>query len=186
MTVISGTSRSRLTASIWPRPVMAGPSKLGKSRPEKKRHPNSWERGAGAGGREKVSRRTFRVNNTHLYLTESPRLVAAKLILAHVAAGEGEDAVLLTADFNASPSVPSRRLFIEAGLSDSAERASRRRANQPFSCMGRACGASTASWWTRNGATTITSSRPLNQTTRSPPTTSPSWRTSRCESKAIP
>jgi endonuclease/exonuclease/phosphatase family metal-dependent hydrolase len=30
---------------------------------------------------------------------------------------------VLTADFNASPAVPSRRLFVEAGLADSAERA---------------------------------------------------------------
>jgi endonuclease/exonuclease/phosphatase family metal-dependent hydrolase len=73
--------------------------------------------------RDRVSGRTLRVYNTHLYLTESPRLTAAKLILAHVAAGDQADAVLLTADFNASPSAPSRRLFIESGLADSAERA---------------------------------------------------------------
>jgi endonuclease/exonuclease/phosphatase family metal-dependent hydrolase len=67
--------------------------------------------------------RTLRVYNTHLYLTEAPRLTAARIILAHVAAGDRADAVLLTADFNASPTVPSRRLFGEAGLADSAERA---------------------------------------------------------------
>ncbi len=41
--------------------------------------------------------------------------------LAHLAAGDPTDAVLLTADFNASPAKPSRRLFLEAGLADSAE-----------------------------------------------------------------
>jgi len=70
--------------------------------------------------RDRVSGRTLRVYNTHLYLTEAPRLRAAKLILADIAARDPDDAVLLTADFNASPGVPSRRLFAEAGLSDSA------------------------------------------------------------------
>jgi endonuclease/exonuclease/phosphatase family metal-dependent hydrolase len=73
--------------------------------------------------RDQVSGRTLRVYNTHLYLTESPRLGAAKLILAQIAAGDPADAVLLTADFNAAPSAPSRRLFIESGLADSAEKA---------------------------------------------------------------
>ncbi len=70
--------------------------------------------------RDRVGGRTLRVYNTHLYLTESPRLTAAKIILAHIMAGNRIDAVLLTADFNASPSVPSRQLFIRAGLTDSA------------------------------------------------------------------
>jgi endonuclease/exonuclease/phosphatase family metal-dependent hydrolase len=73
--------------------------------------------------RDRISGRSLRVYNTHLYLTESPRLKAAELIPAHVAAGDRADAVLLTADFNASPSAPSRRLFVESGLADSAERA---------------------------------------------------------------
>jgi len=71
--------------------------------------------------RDRVSGRTLRVYNAHLYLTETPRQSAARLILAHVAAGDQADAVLLTADFNASPKVPSRRLFPEAGLLDSAQ-----------------------------------------------------------------
>jgi endonuclease/exonuclease/phosphatase family metal-dependent hydrolase len=73
--------------------------------------------------RDTSSGRTLRVYNTHLYLTEAPRLAAAKLILAQIAAGDREDAILLTADFNATPSAPSRRLFGEAGLQDSAARA---------------------------------------------------------------
>jgi endonuclease/exonuclease/phosphatase family metal-dependent hydrolase len=73
--------------------------------------------------RDRVSGRTLRVYNTHLYLTEPQRRQAAQLILAHINAGDPADAVLLTADFNASPSAPSRRLFVESGLADSAERA---------------------------------------------------------------
>jgi endonuclease/exonuclease/phosphatase family metal-dependent hydrolase len=80
--------------------------------------------------RDRVSGRTFRVYNTHLYLTEAQRQTAVQTILAQVAAGDRSDAVLLTADFNATPGVPSRRAFREAGLVDSAER-SGQRAGQP-------------------------------------------------------
>jgi endonuclease/exonuclease/phosphatase family metal-dependent hydrolase len=73
--------------------------------------------------RDRDTGRTLRVYNTHLYLTEAPRRTAAHLILDQVAAGDRADAVLLTADFNAAPTAPSRRLFTEAGLADSAERA---------------------------------------------------------------
>jgi endonuclease/exonuclease/phosphatase family metal-dependent hydrolase len=73
--------------------------------------------------RDRVRGRTLRVYNTHLYLTETPRLTAVGVIRAQIAAGDPADAVLLTADFNASPSAPSRRLFGEAGLVDSAVRA---------------------------------------------------------------
>jgi endonuclease/exonuclease/phosphatase family metal-dependent hydrolase len=74
--------------------------------------------------RDRVRDHTLRVFNTHLYLTESARQPAAQLILAHIQAGDPADAVLLTADFNASPSAPSRRLLLGSGLADSAERAS--------------------------------------------------------------
>jgi len=70
--------------------------------------------------RDRVSGRTLRVYNTHLYLTEAPRRTAAKLILAQIAAGDPADAVVVTADFNAGPAAPSRRLFAQAGLADSA------------------------------------------------------------------
>jgi endonuclease/exonuclease/phosphatase family metal-dependent hydrolase len=85
--------------------------------------------------RDQVSGRTVRVYNTHLYLTEVPRLTAAQLILAHVRAGDRADAILLTADFNASPAVPSRRLFVEAGLADSAERAGKPAGEPTFHAM---------------------------------------------------
>ncbi|MBI3411868.1 MAG: endonuclease/exonuclease/phosphatase family protein [Planctomycetes bacterium] len=86
--------------------------------------------------RDNVVGRTLRVYNTHLYLTESPRMTAAKLILAHMTAGDRADAILLTADFNASPSVPSRRLFLEAGLADSAERAGKPTGKPTFQLYG--------------------------------------------------
>jgi endonuclease/exonuclease/phosphatase family metal-dependent hydrolase len=82
--------------------------------------------------RDRVNHRTLRVYNTHLYLTEAPRLTAAKLIIADIAARDPTDAVLLTADFNASPAVPSRRLFTEAGLADSAEKAGQRAGKPTF------------------------------------------------------
>jgi endonuclease/exonuclease/phosphatase family metal-dependent hydrolase len=71
--------------------------------------------------RDQVSGQIIRVYNTHLYLSEAPRRVAAELILAHIIAGNRADAVLLTADFNCSPTTPSRRRFHAAGLVDSAE-----------------------------------------------------------------
>src|SRR6266849_6424283 len=82
--------------------------------------------------RDRGSGRTLRVYNTHLYLTETPRPTAAKLILADIAARDPADAVVLTANFNASPTVPSRRLFIEAGLADSAEKAGPRAGKHTF------------------------------------------------------
>jgi endonuclease/exonuclease/phosphatase family metal-dependent hydrolase len=86
--------------------------------------------------RDRDSGRVLRVYNTHLYLTERPRLSAARLILAHVAAGDPTDAVVLTADFNAPPAVPSRRLFAEAGLADSAELAGRPAGTPTFQLYG--------------------------------------------------
>jgi endonuclease/exonuclease/phosphatase family metal-dependent hydrolase len=86
--------------------------------------------------RDRVSGRTLRVYNTHLYLTEAPRLTAARIILSHIAAGDPTDAVLLAADFNASPAVPSRRLFLDAGLADSAEVAGKRAGRPTFQLYG--------------------------------------------------
>jgi endonuclease/exonuclease/phosphatase family metal-dependent hydrolase len=74
--------------------------------------------------RDQKTSRTLRIYNTHLYLTEAPRMTAVQVILPQIAAGDPADAVLLTADFNAAPNVASRRLFTEAKLMDSAELAS--------------------------------------------------------------
>jgi endonuclease/exonuclease/phosphatase family metal-dependent hydrolase len=74
--------------------------------------------------RDRDTGQTLRVYNTHMYLTDGPNLTAAKIILEQVASGDPADAILLTADFNAAPSAPSRQLFLEAktGLTNSAER----------------------------------------------------------------
>jgi endonuclease/exonuclease/phosphatase family metal-dependent hydrolase len=86
--------------------------------------------------RDRLGGRTLRVYNTHLYLTEAPRLEAARLILAQIAAGDREDGVIVAADFNASPGVRSRSLFGEAGLADSAERAGKPSGKPTFQLYG--------------------------------------------------
>jgi endonuclease/exonuclease/phosphatase family metal-dependent hydrolase len=45
------------------------------------------------------------------------------MILDQIGAGDPTEPVVLTADFNASPSALSRRRFLDSGLADSAERA---------------------------------------------------------------
>jgi endonuclease/exonuclease/phosphatase family metal-dependent hydrolase len=61
------------------------------------------------------------VYNTHFPLTEDARERAARIILARAAWGASTDAVLVSADFNAGPGAPCRRLFDESGLKSSAE-----------------------------------------------------------------
>jgi endonuclease/exonuclease/phosphatase family metal-dependent hydrolase len=75
--------------------------------------------------RDQVSGRTLRVYNTHQYLTEGARLPASHIIRDRVKAGDPSDAVLLTGDFNATPEAPSRRMFAEAGLRETAALAGR-------------------------------------------------------------
>ena len=67
--------------------------------------------------RERQSGRALRVYNVHLYLTESARVEAVRIILARIAQGEPTDAVLVAGDFNAPPETPNRLLFANAGLS---------------------------------------------------------------------
>ena len=69
--------------------------------------------------REKVSKRAFRVYNTHSYLSAEARLAASRIILARIALGDPSDAVMVTGDFNAPPEAPDRLLFDEAGLESS-------------------------------------------------------------------
>lgn len=73
--------------------------------------------------RDQVSGRTFRVYNTHFPLTEEARQTAARIIVKQIAEGDPTDAIVLTGDFNASPSASSRRLLLEAGLDETASRA---------------------------------------------------------------
>jgi endonuclease/exonuclease/phosphatase family metal-dependent hydrolase len=70
--------------------------------------------------RDQVSGRTLRIYNTHQYLTAGAQLPAARIILDHIQAGDPSDAILLAGDFNANPAAPSRRLFAEAGLRETA------------------------------------------------------------------
>ena len=66
--------------------------------------------------RDRLGGRTFRVYNTHLYLTERARMSSVRTILARIGAGDPSDAVLVAGDFNAGRTPTSRRLFPEAGL----------------------------------------------------------------------
>jgi endonuclease/exonuclease/phosphatase family metal-dependent hydrolase len=59
--------------------------------------------------------RTFRVFNTHLYLTEGGRQRAARLIMNRIVEGDPREPVLLAGDFNATETARSR-LFTEATL----------------------------------------------------------------------
>jgi len=85
---------------------------------------------------DRLGGRTFRDYNTHLYLTEAPRREAVRLILEHLAAGDPAEPVVLTADFNATPRAPSRQLFAQAGLADSAEKAGQRPGAPTFQLYG--------------------------------------------------
>jgi endonuclease/exonuclease/phosphatase family metal-dependent hydrolase len=82
---------------------------------------------------DRVSSQSFKVFNTHQYLTEEQRLAAARLILAQF---NGGDPILLTADFNAGPSAPSRTLFLEAGFVDSAVKIGKRAGEPTFQLYG--------------------------------------------------
>jgi endonuclease/exonuclease/phosphatase family metal-dependent hydrolase len=77
--------------------------------------------------RDRTTGQTIRVYNSHLYLTEDQNFTAVRIILDQIAAGAPGDAILFTADFNAVPSAPSRRMFVEGnGFSDSAALAGKR------------------------------------------------------------
>lgn len=64
--------------------------------------------------------RTVMVFNTHQYLTEKARWSAAQLLRDQIVAADLADNIILTGDFNAGPLAPSRRLFTDALLADSA------------------------------------------------------------------
>jgi endonuclease/exonuclease/phosphatase family metal-dependent hydrolase len=83
--------------------------------------------------RDPASGRTLRVYNTHQYLTEGAQLPAARIILDHIQAGDPSDAVVLAGDFNATPEAPSRRLFAEAGLRETAGFAGKQGGTYQFS-----------------------------------------------------
>ncbi|MCI0464689.1 MAG: hypothetical protein L0Z62_47805 [Gemmataceae bacterium] len=51
-----------------------------------------------------------------------------RIVLDHIRAGDPADAVLLVGDFNAGPDAPTRRLFAEVGLRETAALAGKRAA----------------------------------------------------------
>jgi endonuclease/exonuclease/phosphatase family metal-dependent hydrolase len=71
--------------------------------------------------KDRLSGRTFRVYNVHLYLTEGPRLRAVQIIVARIARGDPSDLVIVAGDFNTTPDAPSRQLLPKAGLASSAK-----------------------------------------------------------------
>jgi endonuclease/exonuclease/phosphatase family metal-dependent hydrolase len=66
--------------------------------------------------RDHLTGLTFRVFNTHLYLTEGSRQRAARLILDRMTGGDPREPILLAGDFNATEAAPSRRIFTAAKL----------------------------------------------------------------------
>jgi endonuclease/exonuclease/phosphatase family metal-dependent hydrolase len=71
--------------------------------------------------RDRTTGRTLRVYNLHSYLTEGARQRASRLAIERITAGDPADAVIVCGDFNAPPGALSRRAFVGAGLTDSAE-----------------------------------------------------------------
>src|SRR5262249_51446063 len=76
--------------------------------------------------RERASGRTLRVYNAHLpgrtaaAVRGQSRLSASRIAPDHITAGDPSDAVVLAGDFNAGPDAPSRRVFAEGGLRETA------------------------------------------------------------------
>jgi endonuclease/exonuclease/phosphatase family metal-dependent hydrolase len=76
--------------------------------------------------RDRVGGRTLRVYNAHLpgrtaaLVRGQSRLSASRVVLEQVKKGDPGDAVVLVGDFNAGPEAPSRAVFAEAGLRDTA------------------------------------------------------------------
>lgn len=86
--------------------------------------------------------RTLRVYNAHLpgrtaaAIRGQSRLSASRFVLDHIQAGDPSDAVVLVGDFNARPDAPSRRLFAEAGLRETAALAGERAAPPTYQFYG--------------------------------------------------
>jgi endonuclease/exonuclease/phosphatase family metal-dependent hydrolase len=76
--------------------------------------------------RERGGGRAVRVYNAHLpgrtaaAVRGQSRLSASRIVLDHIKAADPGDAVVLAGDFNAGPDAPSRRVFAEAALRETA------------------------------------------------------------------
>ncbi|HMF19867.1 MAG TPA: endonuclease/exonuclease/phosphatase family protein [Gemmataceae bacterium] len=92
--------------------------------------------------RQRDGGRILCVYNTHLpgrtaaLVRGQSRLSAARIVLDHIKMGDPSDAVVLVADFNAGPDAPSRRLFAEIGLRETAELAGNQTAPPTYQFYG--------------------------------------------------
>jgi endonuclease/exonuclease/phosphatase family metal-dependent hydrolase len=92
--------------------------------------------------REPASGRTLRVYNAHLpgrtaaAVRGQSRLSAARVVLDHIKAGDPNDVVVLVGDFNAGPDAPSRRVFAEVGLRETAALAGKQAAPPTYQFYG--------------------------------------------------
>jgi endonuclease/exonuclease/phosphatase family metal-dependent hydrolase len=92
--------------------------------------------------RERAGGRTLRVYNAHLpgrtaaAVRSQSRLSASRIVLEHLKTGGARDAVVLAGDFNAGPDAPSRRVFAEAGLRETADLAGKRAAPPTYQFYG--------------------------------------------------
>ena len=70
--------------------------------------------------------RTLCIYNAHLpgrtaaLVRGQPRLAASRIVLDHIKAADPSDAIVLIGDFNAGPDAPSRQIFAEVGLRETA------------------------------------------------------------------
>lgn len=86
--------------------------------------------------RDRESGRTFRVYNTHQYLTGKSQMTAARIIRDHIQAGDPSDAAVLVGDFNAGPDAASRRLFADLPLRETAALAGKHAAPSTYQLYG--------------------------------------------------
>jgi endonuclease/exonuclease/phosphatase family metal-dependent hydrolase len=92
--------------------------------------------------REPSGGRILCVYNTHLpgrsaaVVRGQSRLSASQIVLDRIKAGDPSDGVVLMGDFNAGPDAPSRRLFADAGLRETAALAGKRAAPPTYQFYG--------------------------------------------------
>jgi endonuclease/exonuclease/phosphatase family metal-dependent hydrolase len=92
--------------------------------------------------RERARGRTLRVYNAHLpgrtaaAVRGQSRLSASRIVLDHIKTGDPSDAVVLVGDFNAGPDAPSRRVFAEVGLRETATLAGKQAAPPTYQFYG--------------------------------------------------
>jgi endonuclease/exonuclease/phosphatase family metal-dependent hydrolase len=92
--------------------------------------------------RERTSGLTLRVYNAHLpgrtaaAVRRQSRLSASRIVLDQIKAGDPADLIVLVGDFNAGPDAPSRLLFTEVGLRETAALAGQQGAPSTYQFYG--------------------------------------------------